>query len=350
MRIFSSISIQDRVDFSKNLSLMLRSGIPIDEALTSLADQSESLQFRTVVSQVESDIINGNSLSKSFEKHEQVFGKVFVSMIKAGEQSGTLQDNLQFLSNWLSRIADLRREVAAATLYPKLVFGAALLLGGGLSVFILPKLIPLFTSMKVELPLITKALLTISLFIQNYWPQVIIGTGLIFTVLVYSNKIKAIRRFYHLIYIHTPFFGQLMRDYQMALITQLFGTLLKSGLTLNESVEVVSNAATNIHYQEALIHIHQEILKGTTLSDSMIHSGKLFPNIAVNIIAVGEKSGLLSTTFEYLSEFYTKEVNIQAKKLPTVIEPILLIFIAVIVGFVALAIVMPIYEISGNIS
>lgn len=350
MRILKTISIQDRVDFAKNLSIMLQSGIPINEALTALADQSNSKRFKVIVNKVRDDIENGTPLSKAFTKELKVFGIIFVSMIRAGEQSGTLQGNLQFLANWLSRNADLRREVGAATLYPKMVFGAAILLGGGLSVFILPMLVPLFTGLDVELPFITRALLAISLFVQNYWLLNIVLAAAAIGLIVYSNTIKPIRSIYHLVYLKMPFLGPLMKNYQLALITQLFGTLLKSGLTLNESVDIVSQASTNMHYQVALLKIKSASEKGTPLSGSMSEFPSLFPKIAINIIAVGEQSGTLVNSFEYLSEFYTKEVNMQTKKLPTIIEPLLLVFIAGIVGFVALAIIMPIYELTGSIS
>jgi type IV pilus assembly protein PilC len=348
--MFSRITIQERVDFAKNLSIMLQSGIAINEALAALADQSTDAKFKKIIYSVRDDIENGTPLSEAFVKQVRIFGAIFVSMIKAGEQSGTLQGNLQFLAQWLSRSADLRREVTAATMYPKLVFGASLLLGGGLAVFILPMLVPLFTGLDVELPLITRILLAVSLFVQQYWLVTGLAVAALFVLASYCGRVKAIRRVLHGWYIKMPFVGSLLRNYQLALLTQLFGTLLRSGLSLNESVEIVSEAATNVRYQDALITVKKATEKGTTLSESMATFPSLFPKIVLNIIAVGEKSGTLVNSFDYIADFYTKEVNAQAKKLPTIIEPLLLVFIAVIVGFVALAIIMPIYELTGSIS
>lgn len=347
---FSLISVQERVDFAKNLSIMLHSGIAINEALTSLADQSHSTHFRHIIHRVRNDIENGTPLSVAFKKEARVFGSIFVSMIKAGEQSGTLQGNLQFLADWLRRSADLKREVAAAMLYPKLVFGASVLLGGGLAVFILPMLVPLFNGLDVELPWITKALLFVATFVHMYWLWSIAALFLIGLFFVYLNHIPLCRYIFHGIYIHMPFIGSLLRNYELALVTQLFCSLLKSGLSLNESVEIVSEAASNVHYKEALAKIKLEAEKGTTLSQSMRVYPRLFPTLAINILAVGEQSGTLTDSFDYLSDYYTKEVNAQTKKLPTIIEPLLLVFIAVVVGFVALAIIMPIYELTGSIS
>lgn len=338
------------MDFTKSLSVMLKSGMAINDALTALSEQSNSKRLGKIITKVRDDIEDGTILSAAFGKESQTFGPVFVSLIRAGEESGTLQGNLQFLAEWLGRNADLKREVAAATLYPKLVFSAALLLGGALAIFILPKLVPLFDKMKVDLPLITKILLSISLFVQHYWFLAIIGAVFIILLFYFSNRVFFIRKLYHLFFIRMPFIGPLLRNYQLALITQLFGTLLKSGLTLTDSVAIVADATTNIHYQEAIRDIKNSIVKGTTLSHSLEKYPALFPKIIISIVSVGEKSGTLLNSFEYLAEYYTKEVNGLAKKLPTVIEPLLLIMIAFIVGFIALAIIMPIYKLTGSIS
>lgn len=350
MSLFSTISIQDRVSFAKNLSIMLRSGIAINDALATLGEQSSNKRFTEILESIGQDIENGTSLSKAFSKQTKIFGVIFVSMIKAGEQSGTLQGNLQFLAEWLSRSSDLRNEVNAATLYPKLVFGASLLLGGGLAVFILPMLVPLFNGLSIKLPWITRTLLALSVFVQHFWLLTIVAVFSIYGGFKYINRIFLVRRFFHGMYLGFPLIGSLLKHYQLALITQLFSTLLKSGLSLNESVDIVSQAATNIHYTAALLKIKNSVEKGTTLSNSMIAFPNLFPKIIINIISIGEQSGTLTNSFDYLSEFYTKEVNIETKRLPTIIEPLLLVFIAVIVGFIALSIIMPIYELTGSIS
>ncbi len=349
MIFFNSVSSQDRVNFTKSLAIMLKSGISINNSLAELAEQSESSYFAGVINSVRNDVENGTSLSRAFGKEVKTFGTIFVSLIKAGEESGTLQGNLQFLAEWLNRSNDLKREIAAAIMYPKLVFGAALLLGGSLAVFILPKLVPLFTSLNVELPWTTKTLLNISLWTKDYWLLGLILMIAAVAGIFYSNTFFRVRKLFHTLYINIPFMGTLLKNYQRALITQLFSTLLKSGLSLNQSVDIVAEAATNIPYQESLGIIHDKILKGTTLSTSMKEFDRLFPNMMISIVEVGESSGSLVQSFEYLSEFYTKEVNALAKKIPTIVEPLLLILIAVVVGFVALAIIMPIYEITGNI-
>lgn len=350
MSLFSQVSGQDRVDFAKSLAVMLKSGITINEALSSLAEQAKSRYFRAVIFRVRDDIEHGTALSIAFGKEKKIFGLVFIGLIKAGEESGTLEENFQFLAEWLDRDEDLRREISAATLYPKLVFSAAMLLGGSLAVFILPRLVPLFSQLDVELPLITKILLAISLFVQDHWLASLLTFAAIIVGFVFLNRILSVRRIFHLLYLRMPFLGGMLRNYQLALITQLFSTLFKSGLTVNASTHIVGEVVSNIHYRESIEKIQKNIEKGTTLSKSMERYPKLYSKTVINIIAVGEKSGSLANSFEYLSEYYSKEVSTQAKKMPTIIEPMLLILIALVVGFIALSIILPIYKLTGSIT
>ena len=329
---------------------MLKSGITINEALSLLSEQAGSNAMKQAIVRVRDKVIGGTYLSEAFATERKAFGGVFISLIKAGETSGTLQENLQFLADWLERNEDLRREVNAAALYPKLVFGASLILGASLAIFILPKLIPLFSQLGTELPLMTKILLAIALFVQEQWLLSILLLLAVIVGFVVINRIRAVRRFFHSLYLKTPFVGGMLKNYQLAMFAQLFGTLLKSGLTIGDSTPIVSDAVSNIQYKESIVEMGRKIEEGTTFSKSMSAYRDLYPASFISIIATGEKTGNLTGAFNHLSGFYSKEVSTSAKKLPTVIEPVLLIIIALVVGFVALSIIMPIYRLTGSIS
>jgi len=216
------VKSQELIQFTKSLAVMLKSGIAINEALSSLADQARSNSFGEIIHKVRIDVEKGTTLTEAFSKEEGVFGKVFIGLLRAGEISGSLEGNLLFLASWLGRSNELKREVKAATLYPKIVLGATFLLGGTLGVFILPRLVPLFNSLSVELPLPTRALLFFTNFLQDFWflaLMIIVG---VIAGLIYLNRITPVRRFFHLVYLKVPFFGTLMVEYQLALISQLF--------------------------------------------------------------------------------------------------------------------------------
>ena len=350
MGIFTKVSGQDRAQFANNLSVMLKSGIPIDQSLLTLADQANSSYLKKAITSVSDDVKNGTLLSVAFAKEEKAFGAIFVSLIAAGEESGTLRENLSFLADWFERSADLTREVKGAILYPKLVLSASLLLGGALSVFILPRLIPLFSQLDVELPLITRALMAASVFLQTKWiwcVLVCIGAFFLFRVL---NRLATVRRLLDRVQLFLPFIGPILVQYQLALITQLFATLLHSGLPITRAIGVVEEAISNTYFKESIEAMERNVVAGRVLSEALIAYPKLYPKMCIGIVSVGEQSGALADSFSYLSQYYTKQVKSKAKQLPTIIEPLLLVFIAMIVGLVALAIVLPIYKLTGSIN
>lgn len=350
MSFLNKVSDRERSQFANSLSVMLTSGIAVDLALTILAEQATSVYFKQAVTNVAQEVQNGSLLSVAFRKEEKAFNSIFVSLITAGEQSGTLRENLTFLAAWFERSADLRREVDGATLYPKLVFSAALLLGGGLSFFILPRLVPLFSQLDVELPLVTEILLASSVFIQSQWGWCLLGVSMAILFVKFLKRFVVVRRFLDTIKITIPFIGPILMEYQLALLTQLFATLLHSGLPITQAIEVVHDAVPNIRFKESIHAMRTNVQAGKALSQAMSDYKKLYPQMCVGIVSVGEQSGTLSESFTFLSDFYSKEVHAKAKKLPTIIEPILLVFIALIVGMVALAIVLPIYKLTGSIT
>lgn len=346
----NKISNQERVDFVKNLAVMLKSGIVINEALGTLSSQVKSKIFKNIISEIKNEVERGTSLAEAFEKKKKIFGNIFISLIKVGESSGTLEENLLFLSDWLERSNDLKKQISAVTLYPKIVLVATIVLGGGLAVFVLPRLVPLFTSLRVKLPLATRILLAVSIFVQKFWLLTIFGIAGIIVFFILINKIYFVRRFFDAFYLKIPFFGDIIIDYQLALISQIFSTLFKSGISINEALLIVSEGATNIYYQESILKMKERVVQGVALSEAMRQYPKIYPENLINIVAVGEKSGNLEKSFFYLAEFYSKEVNNKVKRLPTVIEPLLLILIGLIVGFVALSIIAPIYELTRGFS
>lgn len=350
MQFFNRVTDQDRADFAKNLSVMLKSGITIDEALLSLANQSPSRALARATARSHERIEQGELLSSAFASEERAFGSLFVHLVKAGETSGTLSDNLEFLAQWYERSADLHREVSAATLYPKLVFAASILLGGSLAVFILPRLVPLFAQLDAELPLITKAILVIAVFLKDWWLWCIIFAILLVIAMRLLLRIPAVSYAIHFLQVRLPFIGHMFRAYQLALMAQLYTTLLRSGIPITEATRIVESTLSNACYRSSFAALGAHIDAGNTLSDGLRDDPRLFPPLLVSIVRVGEHSGTLTESFGYLSGYYEKEVRSTAKKIPTIVEPVLLVFIAAVVGLVALSIILPIYEITGSIN
>lgn len=347
--LFFRVKPQEMVDFAKHLSVMLKSGITIDEAIGELGEQTQSRRFQKILLAVRSDVEKGLPLSQAFERHPRAFGDIVISVTKAGEASGTLEENLSFLASWLEHNNDIRKEVHGAMLYPAIVFAASILLSSALALLVLPRLLPIFAQFSSELPLPTRLLLAFTNFLQGYWFVAGIGVVVFIVGFNFLNRLPPFRRVIDWLILATPFFGSLIKQYQLTLIGQLLGTLFKSGLSIFEILNITAEGATNLVYREALRDVSAHVSRGKPLADALRSYPKLFPRNMLSMIAIGEKSGTLEESFTYVTEYYRKEVHAATKRLPTVIEPLLLLFMGCIVALVALSIIMPIYQFTANV-
>lgn len=350
MELFQrKLALEDQIEFAKNLSVLLRGGVSIDEAIHSLADQARSSNLRKTLLQIADRLSKGISLYSAMSDSASQFGTVVVSLVRAGELSGSLPDNLDFLADWLSRDSTLRKEISSVTMYPKLVLAATILLGGGLTVFILPKLIPMFRSLNVKLPAVTQFILDMSQFMQIYWMYVFLGLIAAYILFVLIIKIPAVKFLIDKSMVHMPFAGGMIIDYQLALFSQLMGTLLKSGLTVDESLDIAYIGTSNSYYRKALLEMKMRLLNGISLVETVKQYPAIYPSNFFNLLAVGENSGSLQDSFYTLADYYSKEILIKTKRLPTVIEPVLLVVIGLAVATLAVSIVLPIYKLSGSL-
>ena len=227
MTFKTTLQLEDQVEFAKNLSVLLRGGVSIDEAILSLASQARSSNLKKTLSELRDHLSKGVSLYTAMSNSNSRFGTVVTSLVRAGELSGSLPENLDFLAEWLSRDSNLRKEISSVTLYPKLVIAATVVLGGGLAVFILPKLVPMFSSLHVQLPWITQFILDASVFLQSYWMYVLFGIILVSVIFQVLKRLKPVKMVIDTVTIHLGFIGDMIRDYQLALFSQLLATLLR---------------------------------------------------------------------------------------------------------------------------
>ena len=346
---FNKISLEDQINFAKNLAVLLRGGVSINEAVESLANQAKEGKMKDILYRVKNRLENGVSLNSAISEEEASFGQIFISLVKAGEFSGSLADNLEFLVVWLDRDNNLHKQINAVLLYPKIILTAVILLGGGLTVFILPKLVPMFTSLHIELPLITRVVLGISLFTQQYWIFVAVGLFVAWLGIFLIFKIPRIKYLYHKSQVYLPYVKNFVVGYQLALFSQLMGTLLRSGISIDDALEIAYVGTSNLYYKKVLREITDRISKGVSLVSTMKDYGRLFPANSMSVLSVGENSGTLEESFFKVSDYWTKEILEQTKFLPIIIEPILLVFLAAAVGLIAASIILPIYKLTGDL-
>ncbi len=350
IRFSNSISFLDKLLFTKHVGIMLKSGIPIAEAIDTIKDQSSSTFFRSVLSQITKDLENGEMLEKALSKYPKIFDSMYVNLVRIGEESGNLEENLSYLTKQLEKEHEFRQKVIAASMYPAIVLTTAVVVGGGVSFFVLPKLIDLFKSLDTNLPLATKILLAFATFSQKYGIYVIIGLIALFTIFKYSLRYKSFKYLWDKLVLATPVIGKLVQGVQMTFICRNLGTMLKSGLPIVKAMKAQEISTANLVYREYIAKLATSIEKGKSIKETLEEGKfKYIPKIAVKMIGVGEKTGKLDESFLYLGDFFEDSVDDASKNFSNVLEPLLLLVIGMVVAFVALAIISPIYQFTGSI-
>lgn len=336
--------------FTRHLATMIKAGIPIAESLKTLSDQTKSKEFKKVINTVLADVDNGQPLAKSLSKHPKVFDKFYVSLIEVSEESGSLDENLEFISKQLAKNYSLKKKIQTAMLYPTIIFVAATVMGGFISLFVLPQLVGFFDAFEIELPLATKILLFIANAFKNYGILIIIGFVALIAFFQMLIRLPFIKPKWHALILNFPLMGNFIKDSNLAQFSRNFGVLIKSGVPISKAITVTAETLSNLKYKNDLILIGTSLTQGSDISTAMA-SKKFseFPPLVYKMIEVGEKTGKLDESLLYLGDYYEEEIDNFSKNLTTVLEPIMLIVIGLVVGFVALAIITPIYQLTGSI-
>lgn len=347
---FGGITNLNRLMFIKHLVVMIKSGLSLTESLEIAIDQTSSAKMKNVLKNVLERINNGQSFSDSLSFHKKYFSPIVINMIRAGEASGTLSENLEYLGVQLEKEYDLKKKIKGAMTYPIVVLVATFSLGIGLSIFILPKLVKLFKGLNIKLPVLTRIFLGLAEFLVSYGIFLLIGLVILIVLIRILTKWHKTKIFFHKIYLRTPIIKKLSQNTNLARFCRTLGSLLKSGLAINEALEISASVMGNVVFQNKIDEANQGIKKGNSLASQLALEEKLFPRIVSRMILVGEKSGRLEETLFYLAHFYEEEVDNQTKNLSTIIEPVLLVIIGLVIGFIGISIITPIYQISGSLS
>ena len=343
-----TVSIKELLFFTKNLSVMLKAGTTLSEGLAVLRDQGKG-KLRMILDEVVDQVEGGHPFSESLQKHEGTFSDIYVNIVKIGEESGTLEDNLSYIAEQIDKSYQLRKKIIGAMIYPAIVIIGALVLGLGIVMFVLPKITVLFKGFDVELPITTRTLIWISDFFEanGFWATIGGLAGMIFLyILLRRDFVKPIT---HWLFLHFPVIKNISVHANLASFCRTMGILLQSGVTIDEGISICSRTVSNYHYKQFLIETHAKVKAGDTLAASLATKKKLFSGTDVQIVKVGEESGTLSDSLQYCASIHEREVDSITKNLSNVLEPLLLISVGLLGGFLALSIITPIYSITGSI-
>lgn len=343
------VSREDIIIFSRQLATMIETGLPIVKSLMSLAEQSDNYALRRILYDIGSDIEGGSSFSDAIAKYPKAFSDFYISMVRAGETGGILDKILKRTSVYLEKEEELNRKIKSAFAYPTIVSIIAIGVVSYLVVFVVPIFQEVYGSMKAELPVPTIVLIAISGFARRWWLQLLImAAGLILGFRIFKRTEKGgflIDKFN----ISIPIFGSLNKKVTVSRFVRSFGSLIASGIPITKGLNIAEAIAANKIIAKAIDKIRMAVNRGENISGSL-KTSKIFPAVVVQLVATGEESGTLDTMLDKSADFLDEDIDTVIKGLTVKLEPMLTITLAIIVGFIALAIYLPMFDIIRSLS
>ncbi len=336
---------EDIILFSRQLFTLIRAGIPIVSGIRSLAEQSESKRLKSILADIEKDINEGKSFSDSLAKYPRDFPPLYVNMVRAGETSGTLDVILERLASLIEHEMEMRNEVKAATRYPKIVLAAILIAVMVMVTFVIPKFALLYDRLGASLPLPTRIMIALNHLFQNYWYLGLIFSFLSISLFYWYIRTERGRLQWDAFKLKTPIFGIIFKKIAMSRFAYIFGILNRSGLPILVTLDMVSTTIGNAVVSRVVSSMRKSVQEGRGLSE-ILRENDVFPPLVVQMVSVGEESGTLDEMLAKVSEYYDMEVRYSLKHLSTLIEPILTLFMGVIILLLALAIFLPMWNIA----
>lgn len=344
------VKARDRVLFSRQLSTLIDAGLPLVQSLHSVNDQTTNKPLKAVISQVINDVEGGSTLAVSMSKHPKVFNKIYLSMISAGETSGTLDESLNRLALQQEKDADLTAKIRGAMIYPLIVLVVMFGVLGFMLVKVLPQVQQLYSGLPgSKLPLLTTVLLSISHFIITQWWVVLI-ISIVIGVLVGRWAVTAAGRsaFDTLKMKAWPVAPLFMKMY-MARFARTGSTLISSGVPLIQMLDIAGNAVSNVHIQASITLAIEKVKGGKSLADSLTNDPNFLP-LVPNMLKIGEESGAMEEMMGKTADYFEKEVDNQVKSISTIIEPVLMVILGVVAFIIVAAVLLPIYGLANNSS
>ncbi len=345
-----SVKLLDKITFIKNLSVMIKAGLPVAKALRILKEQTPNPRFAKILADISRQVEAGTSLAESMTKYPKVFPGIFINMVKVGEVSGNLEQNLLYLSDQMQRDYDLMSKAKGAMTYPIIVLVALSIVGFLMFTLVLPKLTSTFVDLKVQLPLMTRIVIGLVNIFAHYGVLVAIGAiGSTFAFL-YWRKTAGGRKVLHKVILYTPVIGPIVIKINMARFVRTFSSLTKSGMSIVESLEVASQVVGNIYYQKVITEAANKVKIGSPLLVAFKKEPRLFSHLVIQMMEVGEESGTTDVVLTEVAAFYEAELDQTMKNLSSILEPVLMMVIGTVVGFLAVALITPIYSITQSIN
>lgn len=346
-RFGHKVKVKDKILFTRQLATLINAGLPLAQSLHTVADQTDSKSLAQIVGQIISDVEGGSSLSVAFGRHPKVFNQVYVNLVAAGESSGTLDETLERIATQQEKDADTTSKIRGALMYPVIVVFVIVGVLTFMLTTVLPQIGVLYDDLNKDLPFFTAVLVGMASFITNYWYIVLLALGGVGYALFNYSKTASGIRFFDKLRMRTPLFGGLFMLLYMARFSRTASTLLGSGVQMLETLRISGKAVGNVHVEASLNAAADKVKGGTALSKSL-EGDPNFLRLVPQMIRIGEQSGSIDAMLAKIASFYENELDNKIKTISTIIEPALMVILALVVAVIVAAILLPVYGLVGE--
>jgi len=340
---------EEIMHFSRQLAVFVRAGIPIMEALQVIAEETSEKHLQKVIIDLIEELYHGETFAKAASMHPEAFPNYYVGILQSAELTGNLDEVLNQLADYIARDLDARKKLTAAMIYPGIVFTMAILVVVVLAAFVLPRFTTFFTSLHAKLPLPTRMLLTASGAISTYWYILLGGFIAIVVGIISMRRSERGRAQLDHLLLRTPVIGGLIQAAVIERTCRVLATMIDTGVPLPEAMTVAADCASNAVYRQGLEDIRDQMMEGQGLAAPLARTG-LFPGAAHQMFRVGEETGTLNLQLETAAEYYKRELDIKVQHFTSLFEPAIIIFVGVVVGFVAVALVSAMYGVYNQVN
>lgn len=344
------ISATDKIMMLDNLATMLKAGLALAPALSTLGEEVKSKTLKRILKTLKRRVENGELLSTGMKDFPQAFPEMIIATVEVGEASGLLSETLGHISDILKAEKALKSKVISALMYPAVVLVALIGVSLVLTFYVFPKLVAIFEESGVALPIILIIVTTIISLFENYGLYILAGAVVVISILVLIFKRPGPKLWFHQVILKIPFAGRIMKEIQLTRLTGNLQVLLASGLPIIKAISIIAKTMGNLEFRRVVLKMAGDLEKGVTLHKTMSDRKDLFPSLTVQLVQVGEETGELEEILGKVSEFYNTRVNTVLANLSVIIEPALLIIVGVVVGFIAVSVIGPIYELTNSFS
>lgn len=343
------VSPLDIAVFSRQIATMMKSGVPIVGALEIIANGNKNPRMTTLVNAVRTEVESGSSLYEALSKHPVQFDELYRNLVKAGEAAGVLETVLDTVATYKENLEALKGKIKKAMFYPIMVMAVALVVSGILLVFVVPQFEDVFKGFGAELPAFTQMIVGLSRFmVAWWWAVVLIIVGMITSFVMAKNRSVAFSRLLDRLILKLPVIGQIMHNSAIARFARTLAVTFKAGVPLVEALDTVAGATGNIVYEDAVRKIRDDVSVGYSVNMAM-RQVNIFPHMVVQMTAIGEEAGALDTMLFKVAEFYEQEVNNAVDALASLLEPLIMVFLGVIVGGMVIAMYLPIFKLASTV-